>query len=91
MVSPYSYTEHLDRFTTPLFVIAGGNDRMAPKTEMKYVVDHVGSSDVSYLECSKEQGFSADYGHLDLNLGLHAREEVYPRIYQWLIKRSKEA
>ena len=87
--TPYSYTENLYRFTSPLLVIAGGQDKMAPKTDMQYVKEHVGSTDVTYLEFSKEAGYSADYGHLDLNLGLHAREEVYPEIYDWLVERSK--
>ncbi len=87
--TPYSYTENLYRFTAPLLVIAGGHDKMAPKTDMQYVKDHVGSTDVSYLEFSKDAGYRADYGHLDLNLGLHAHEEVYPKIYDWLVERSK--
>ena len=87
--TPYSYTENLHRFTAPLLVIAGGHDKMAPKTDMQYVKDHVGSTDVTYLEFSKDAGYRADYGHLDLNLGLHACEEVYPKIYDWLMERSK--
>ncbi len=88
LFTPYSYTENLYRFIAPLLVIAGGSDKMAPKTEMHYVKDHVGSIDVTYLEFSKEAGYHADYGHLDLNLGLYAREEVYPKIYEWLVKRG---
>lgn len=88
MFTPYSYTQNLYRFIAPLMVIAGGSDKMAPKTEMHYVKDHIGSTDVTYLEFSKEAGYHADYGHLDLNLGLYAREEVYPKIYDWLRQRN---
>jgi pimeloyl-ACP methyl ester carboxylesterase len=90
LFNPYSYTENLQRFMTPLLVIAGGDDKMAPKTDMLYVKKHVGSSDVSYLEFSKEAGYRTDYGHLDLNLGLHAIEDVYPKIYEWLHAHSTE-
>lgn len=89
MFTPYSYTENLHRFIAPLLVIAGGSDKMAPKMEMHYVKDNVGSTDVTYLEFSKEAGYRADYGHLDLNLGLYARNEVYPKIYEWLVERNK--
>jgi pimeloyl-ACP methyl ester carboxylesterase len=88
--TPYSYTQNLSRFTAPLLVIAGGSDKMAPKADMQYVKNHVGSTDVSYLEFSKEAGYRADYGHLDLNIGIHAREEVYPKIYDWLKGRTSK-
>jgi pimeloyl-ACP methyl ester carboxylesterase len=86
--TPYSYTENLSRFSTPLLIIAGGQDKMAPKTDMLYVRDHVGSTDVTYLEFSKDAGYHADYGHLDLNIGMRVREDVYPKIYDWLVKQS---
>ncbi|MBN1860163.1 MAG: alpha/beta fold hydrolase [Candidatus Thermoplasmatota archaeon] len=89
--APYSYTENLYRFSAPLLIIAGGLDKMAPKTDMLYVKDHVGSSDVTYLEFSKDAGYQADYGHLDLTLGRHVREEVYPKIYEWLLKQSNKS
>ena len=91
MFAPYSYTENLHRFTTPLLVIAGGQDKMAPKTDMLYVKNHVGSKDVTYLELSKKAGYSSNYGHLDLNLGIHARDEVYPKIYEWLQAHNIES
>ena len=62
---------------------------MAPKSDILYVKDHVGSTDVTYLEFSKDAGYQVDYGHLDLNLGINAREEVYPKIYTWLVQRGK--
>jgi len=76
LLGSYSYTENLYRFSALLLVIPGGQDKMAPKTDMLYVKDHVSSTDVTYLEFSKDAGSRADYGHLDLNLGVHAREEV---------------
>jgi hypothetical protein len=63
---------------------------MAPKADMWYVKNHVGSTDVSYLEFSKDAGYHADYGHLDLNIGIHAREEVYPKIHRWLWSRTSK-
>jgi hypothetical protein len=89
LVTPYSYTENLYRFSSPLLIVAGGQDKMAPREDMLYVKNHVGSKDVTYLEFSKDEGYHVDYGHLDLNIGIHAQEEVYPKIYDWLIKRSE--
>ncbi|HVP99963.1 MAG TPA: alpha/beta fold hydrolase [Candidatus Thermoplasmatota archaeon] len=88
LVAPYSYKDHLREFVTPLLAIAGGHDKLGPTQDVRYAVEHVGSSDVTYLEFSKEAGYRDDYGHLDLNLGLHAREDVYPAVQAWLRKRS---
>jgi pimeloyl-ACP methyl ester carboxylesterase len=88
LIAPYSYKEHLPEFTAPLLAIAGGHDKLAQKHEVQYAFDHVGSSDKTYLEFSKEAGYPIDYGHLDLNLGMHAREDVYPNIRAWLVKQS---
>jgi len=89
LVAPYSYTEHLHQFTSPLLAVAGAQDHLGPPADVRYVTNHVGSTDVTYLELSQQNGFSADYGHLDLNLGLHVRDEVYPRIARWLHERSQ--
>jgi pimeloyl-ACP methyl ester carboxylesterase len=88
LVAPYSYKEHLHEFVTPLLAIAGGRDKLAPKQDVQYAFEHVGSSDKTYLEFSKEAGYRIDYGHLDLNLGMNAREDVYPKIKAWLGERS---
>lgn len=88
--APYSYTKNLHRFTVPLLIIAGGQDRMAPKTDMLYVRDHVSSTDVTYVELSKDAGYRVDYGHLDLTLGVQVREEVYPQISEWLRAHSTD-
>ncbi len=87
---PHSYTENLSRFTSPLLAIAGGGDTSAPPEEVKRIVRNVGSTDTTFHEFSKRAGYSADYGHLDLNLGIKAKEEVYPVIYKWLRKRAME-
>lgn len=87
--SPYCYTENIHRFITPLLAIAGGQDKMAPKKDIQYIKYLVGSSDVDFIEFSREAGYRNDYGHLDLNLGIHAYDEVYPKIYDWLKLHSK--
>ena len=87
-VSPYSYTDNLCRFTTPLLAIGGAADTVAPPYEIYYNVKHVGSKDTSYVILSKDNGYNYDYGHLDLTLGKYAREDVYPIIYRWLVERD---
>ncbi|MDG6228878.1 MAG: alpha/beta fold hydrolase [Candidatus Thermoplasmatota archaeon] len=85
---PHDYKQQLKRFTTPLLVLAGQNDDAAPPEDVSYASNHVGSKDVTFINFSKENGYSADYGHLDLNLGYNVKKEVYPVIYQWLLDRD---
>jgi polyhydroxyalkanoate synthase len=85
--APYSYKHNLRKFTPPLLAIAGGGDKTAPPEEIKYAFENVSSKDKKYIEFSVENGYSANYGHIDLNLGKKAKEEVYPAIYEWLVKR----
>jgi hypothetical protein len=35
-----------------------------------------------------DTGCSCDYGHTDILLGRSAPEEVFPRIRDWLVRRS---
>jgi len=85
----YNYKDNLTKFTHPLLAIAGGKDKEAPPEEVIHTVKKVGSQDKTSHTFSKENGYVADYGHLDLNLGKKAKEEVYPVITDWLINHSK--
>jgi pimeloyl-ACP methyl ester carboxylesterase len=89
LVSPYSYKRNLSKFKTPLFAVAGGKDNAAPPQDVKYSSYHVGSHDVTYRNFCEETGCTHDYGHFDLNMGLHVKEEVYHYIYEWLIHQEK--
>jgi len=82
------YKEKLPDFTHPLIAIAGDADKEAPPEDVLETIDHIGSSDKTYHHFSKKNGYSADYGHLDLNLGIHAKDEVYPVIAEWLYKHK---
>lgn len=88
MVRPYSYKEHLHEFETPVLMITGAVDNQAPRQEIAYAYEHVGTKGwkKKYHIFSKDEDTpgSCDYGHLDINYGEKARDEVYPIIYRWL-------
>jgi len=85
---PESYKKNLYKFKTPLLAISGGMDYQAPLEEVKYAIDHVGSSDITYMEFSKNSEYTdIDYGHLDFHLGKKVKDEFYPQIYNWLVSR----
>ena len=80
----FDFTEHLERITTPILVIAGSKDGLTPPRDLEHVYERVGSCDKEFRVIGKAQGFAHDYSHADLILGLHAPQDVYPVILEWL-------
>ncbi|MGH7820845.1 MAG: alpha/beta fold hydrolase [Candidatus Binatia bacterium] len=85
------YRAALRRFTTPILVAAGRDDRLARPESVHLAVEEIGSSDREFVEFGEEAGHSADYGHIDLILGRRARDEVFPRVGDWLDARTRAA
>jgi pimeloyl-ACP methyl ester carboxylesterase len=81
----------LPRTRTPLLVVVGNKDRLTPADDVKIAYDASGSPDKELLVCGPEHGFSSDYGHIDLVFGRKAKEEVFPRLRQWLAKHDVPA
>lgn len=86
----FDYLKALANLRFPFFMIAGGNDDIAPVSGCKRIHDHIGSDDKSWLECSLQQGLSRNFTHGQLVKGRAAREEIYPKIGEWLIKRNHQ-
>lgn len=80
----FDFTDHLERVTTPILIVAGSRDGLTPPRDLKHVFNRIGSKDKSFRIVGKEQGFSRDYSHVDLILGLHAPDDVYPLVHSWL-------
>ena len=80
----------MNKIETPLLAIAGNGDKAADPREVKFAAQNVKSQDVKYINFSKKNGYSNDYGHLDLNLGINAKKEVYSEIYKWLKNRTEK-
>jgi pimeloyl-ACP methyl ester carboxylesterase len=80
----FDFTDHLERVTTPMLIIAGSRDGLTPPRDLKHVFDRIGSRDKAFRIIGKEHGFAHDYSHVDLILGLHAGDDVFPLIHDWL-------
>ena len=78
------YYDHLGRITAPVQLIAGAGDGLTPPADIRFVYDQISSVDKDMLICGRENGFSADYGHIDLVLGIRAPAEVFPHIARWI-------
>ncbi len=78
------YVSALAQLDTPLLVIAGRGDRIAPVDRVAPYYDNAGSADKQLVVASRANGFSHDYGHLDLAMGDSAAAEIHPLIVGWL-------
>lgn len=80
----YSYSRHIDQVRSPLFVIAGRADLIAPPWTTFPLYKYASSKDKRYRVFGVSNGDRLDYGHMDLVLGRHAPEEVFTAIRSWL-------
>ena len=80
------YLEALSGVEIPLLVIAGRADNIAPVDRVLPYYQVAGSPEKSFVLAGRATGFSADYGHMDLTIGDHAAEEIYPIIRDWITR-----
>jgi pimeloyl-ACP methyl ester carboxylesterase len=83
------YRAELGRIETPLLAAAGADDRLAPPSSVRLGVDEVSSRDRTFIEFGERSGFSTDYGHIDLIFGRDAPDEVFPKVRDWLSRRTR--
>ena len=84
----YDYTANLGKITIPVMVAAGGRDGFVDQNAVIGCYHAVSSLDRRIVIFSKENGYSADYGHSDVLLGKMSEKEVYPVMLDWLDERT---
>lgn len=82
------YREGIRTITVPTRIIAGSGDYLCPPYTVRPGYDLLGASEKSYIEAGLAQGFSQDYGHIDLVFGIRARHEIFSLILEWLRRHS---
>lgn len=68
----------------PLLAIAAAADNVDSASACKKFAEMYGGTKDIWL-LGKEQGFSRDYGHVDMVVSKDAAKEVWPKISQWLV------
>ena len=86
----HSYTDGLAKVSVPIFFVAGANDQLAAPALMRRALMKVQSKEVAFEVLSRANGYSHDYGHVDMLLGLTAADEVLPLLVDWLEERRNE-
>ena len=85
----FNYTAGLARVTVPILCVAGKVDNICDPADVRFACENAGSADKTCMEMGRADGFSADYGHLDLILGRNASNEVFPLIADWLSRHNR--
>lgn len=80
----HDYWDGIRQSQVPLLAFAAANDTMDPVPGCRFLFDAVGSRDKEWVLLGVEQGFSKDYGHVEMIVSKEASAEVWPRIAAWL-------
>jgi pimeloyl-ACP methyl ester carboxylesterase len=82
------YRARLADVTTPVLVLGGTQDGLAPPAAIHGQAALLGSDDKTVMLFGRENGDRLEYGHGDLLFGMGAPTEVYPRIVAWVAERA---
>jgi len=81
-------TESLRRATTPVLLVAGADDRLAPPESVALAFDawgaDAGDVDKQMRVVGVDQGCAADYGHGDLAIGRFVDQDVFEPVARFL-------
>nr|AFB82688.1 lipolytic enzyme [uncultured bacterium] len=78
----------LKALNTPLFVIGGNLDKVAPPVNMEYFHKWLPTPDKRILILSRENGTKEDYNHVDLIFSPNAGTEVFEPISEWIAEHA---
>lgn len=84
-----NYSEEMVKITNPILFVAGRIDNLSDPETVRYGYRKVSSRDKTYIEFSTLNGTKLDYGHNDLIIGKRSQQEVYPKLYNWLVSHSE--
>ena len=68
----------------PLLVVAADGDEQDPAWACRKLYEHCGTPSRFFLSLGKAQGFSSDFGHIEMLISKVAQSEVWPVIQHWL-------
>ncbi|MBX2803011.1 MAG: lysophospholipase [Myxococcales bacterium] len=84
---PFPYAEAFGRSEVPLLVVAGDADPLVSHDDARRTFDASGSADKELLLLDAFE-HRVHWGHIDLILGRHAPEIVWPQLLAWLERRA---
>jgi pimeloyl-ACP methyl ester carboxylesterase len=79
------YTQLVPKITKPVLQVVGQMDNMANPGFVAVIHDRLTVKDKQLRTFGKINGYWSDYGHDDIIIGRHARDDVFPYLYNWLV------
>ncbi len=86
----FDYLKGLAQIKIPTFMVAGGNDRIAPISGCLKLFNALGSEEKTWLTGTVESGFSKEFSHSQLVRGKAAKKELFPKILEWIKVQSEK-
>ncbi|OCR24206.1 EstX protein [Pseudomonas syringae] len=77
----------LAEVTVPLLVVAAAGDHQDPAWACRKLYEQIGSQQRTFICLGREQGFSEDFGHVQMLVSKPAQREVWPLVKDWLHER----
>lgn len=86
----FDYLAALPDIAVPTLCFAGTGDRyIAPIRGCRRLYEALGGPDKAWILCARSEGFSEDFSHARIVASRGAQREVWPRIRDWLVERSR--
>ncbi len=68
----------------PLLAVSAVGDQQDPDWACRKLFEQVGAEHRQYLCLGRQQGFSGDFGHVEMLVSKAAQVEVWPLVERWL-------
>ena len=68
----------------PLLAVSAAGDQQDPVWACRKLYEQVGAQPRCFLELGRANGFSSDFGHVEMLVSKEAQAEVWPLAEQWL-------
>ena len=68
----------------PLLCVAGAGDHQDPEWACRELFEQVGSEQKEFWCLGRQEGFSEDFGHVQMLVSKSAQAQVWPKVADWL-------
>ncbi|SEM98033.1 Lysophospholipase, alpha-beta hydrolase superfamily [Pseudomonas sp. ok272] len=74
----------LAQVQVPVLAVSASNDHQDPDWACRKLFEQIGSENKHYVCLGREQGFSDNFGHVEMLISKAAQVEVWPLVQRWL-------